>query len=58
MAYDGCLANRIREVMEGERGLSEKNMFGGPALLIDDKMAVSAALGVAPETFTVLRRPH
>jgi len=43
MVYDGELANRIREVIEGERGLSEKSMFGGLAFLIDDKMAVSAS---------------
>jgi hypothetical protein len=43
MTYDLELANRIREVMEGERGLSEKRMFGGLAFLIDDKMAVSAS---------------
>ena len=43
MAYDVELANRIREVIEGERGLSEKRMFGGLAFLIDEKMAVSAS---------------
>jgi TfoX/Sxy family transcriptional regulator of competence genes len=43
MAYDGALSDRIREVMEGERGLREKSMFGGLAFLIDDKMAVSAS---------------
>ncbi len=43
MAYDVELANRIREVIEGEHGLSEKPMFGGLAFLIDQKMAVSAS---------------
>jgi TfoX/Sxy family transcriptional regulator of competence genes len=43
MAYDVEIANRIREVMEGEHGLSEKRMFGGLAFLIDGKMAVSAS---------------
>ena len=43
MAYDGELADRIREVVVGEQGLSEKGMFGGMAFLIDNKMAVSAS---------------
>lgn len=43
MAYDDALANRIREVVQGEPGLSEKRMFGGLAFLIDGKMAVSAS---------------
>ena len=43
MAYDNELAERIREVVQGEPGLSEKRMFGGLAFLIDGKMAVSAS---------------
>ena len=43
MAYDDELANRIREVVRGEPGLTEKRMFGGLAFLIDGKMAVSAS---------------
>jgi TfoX N-terminal domain len=43
MAYDEELANRIREVVQGERGLTEKRMFGGLAFLIDGNMAVSAS---------------
>ena len=43
MAYDVELADRIRQVVGGERGLSEKRMFGGLAFLIDEKMAVSAS---------------
>jgi TfoX/Sxy family transcriptional regulator of competence genes len=43
MPYDVELANRIREVIHSERGLSEKRMFGGLAFLIDEKMAVSAS---------------
>ena len=42
MAYDEDLADRIRAVLEGEVGLSEKRMFGGLAFLIDGKMALSA----------------
>ncbi len=43
MAYDEELASRIREVLQGERGLTEKAMFGGLAFLIDGNMAVSAS---------------
>ena len=43
MAYDDDLADRIREVVQGEPGLTEKRMFGGLAFLIDGKMAVSAS---------------
>jgi len=42
MAYDDELANRLRELVKGERGLSEKRIFGGLAFLIDGKLAVSA----------------
>lgn len=43
MAYDEELADRIREVVHGEPGLSEKRMFGGLAFLINGNMAVSAS---------------
>jgi len=43
MAYDDELANRIREVVQEERGLTEKAMFGGLAFLINGNMAVSAS---------------
>jgi len=43
MAYDRELADRLREVLRGERGLSEKRMFGGVAFLVDDRLAVSAS---------------
>jgi TfoX/Sxy family transcriptional regulator of competence genes len=43
MAYDEELANRIREVVQGESGLSEKRMFGGLAFLVHGNMAVSAS---------------
>ena len=45
MPYDDELANRLRELVKGERGLSEKRMFGGLAFLIDGKLAVSACSG-------------
>ncbi len=43
MAYDAELATRIREVVRGDPGLSEKRMFGGIAFLVDGNMAVSAS---------------
>jgi hypothetical protein len=43
VAYDEELAGRIRELAEGEPGLSEKRMFGGLAFLIAGNMAVVAS---------------
>ncbi len=43
MAYDAELANRLREHLQGEEGLAEKQMFGGLAFLINGNMAVSAS---------------
>src|SRR5881397_3366615 len=43
MAYDEDLAERIRELVAGERGLTEKKMFGGLAFLIGGNMAVAAS---------------
>jgi hypothetical protein len=43
MAYDEELADRIREVVQGEPGLTEKAMFGGLAFLVGGHMAVSAS---------------
>jgi len=65
MAYDENLANRIRELVSSERGVSEQRMFGGLAFLINGNMSVSASgqggllLRVDPgETDALLRRPH
>jgi TfoX/Sxy family transcriptional regulator of competence genes len=43
MAYDEELAARIRELVGGESGLTEKKMFGGLAFLIGGNMAVAAS---------------
>jgi TfoX/Sxy family transcriptional regulator of competence genes len=43
VAYDVDLANRIRDVVQDEPGLTEKRMFGGLAFLINGNMAVSAS---------------
>jgi len=43
MAYDEDLARRIRELVAGTPGLTEKKMFGGLAFLIGGNMAVAAS---------------
>jgi hypothetical protein len=65
MAYDEELANRIREVLSAERGVDEKQMFGGLAFLVGGHMAVAASgkgglmVRVAPEdTATLAQREH
>lgn len=35
MAYDEDLANRVRELVLAEEGVTEKRMFGGLAFMID-----------------------
>jgi TfoX N-terminal domain len=65
MAYDEELADRLREALQGEAGLTEKRMFGGLAFMINGNMAVSASskggllLRVDPtETDTLVKQPH
>jgi TfoX/Sxy family transcriptional regulator of competence genes len=65
VAYDEDLANRIRELLSGEAGVTEKKMFGGLAFLVGGNMAVAASgqgglmVRVAPEdTEVLLERPH
>jgi TfoX/Sxy family transcriptional regulator of competence genes len=43
MAYDEALAQRLRELIALEAGLTEKKMFGGLAFLIGGNMAVAAS---------------
>jgi|SRR5436190_13970748 len=43
MAYDADLADRIRELLSDEQGVTEKQMFGGLAFLIAGNMAVAAS---------------
>ena len=43
MAYDEELAARIRELIAGKRGVTEKKMFGGLAFLVGGNMAVAAS---------------
>ena len=39
MAYDEQLAERVRAVLAGEEGLTERKMFGGLAFMLDGNMA-------------------
>ncbi|MBV8194009.1 MAG: TfoX/Sxy family protein [Candidatus Dormibacteraeota bacterium] len=43
MAFDEALADRLRERLAAQRGVTEKKMFGGLAFLINGNMAVSAS---------------
>jgi TfoX/Sxy family transcriptional regulator of competence genes len=43
VAYDEDLANRIRELLAGESGITEMKMFGGLAFLIRGNMAIAAS---------------
>jgi TfoX N-terminal domain len=63
--YDEDLANRIRELILAEPGVSEQRMFGGLAFLINGNMSVSASgqgglmLRVDPaDTDELLRAEH
>ena len=39
MAYDEQLADRIRDILAGEDGVTERKMFGGIAYLVNGNMA-------------------
>jgi TfoX/Sxy family transcriptional regulator of competence genes len=43
MAYDEELAARIRELIAGEPGVTERKMFGGLAFLVNGNMSVAAS---------------
>jgi TfoX/Sxy family transcriptional regulator of competence genes len=65
MAYDEDLANRIRELIAVEAGLTEQKMFGGLAFLIAGNMAVGVSgqgglmVRVDPaEAETLVAKPH
>ena len=65
MPYDEDLANRIRELLAGDGGVTEKGMFGGLAFLIGGHMAVAASgrgglmVRVDPaETDALMAKPH
>ena len=64
MAYDEGLAQRVREQLAGESGLTEKKMFGGLAFLLDGNMSVGLSgeelmVRVGPDgTDDALAQPH
>jgi len=65
MAYDEDLANRIRELIAMEAGLTEKKMFGGLAFLIGGNMSVGVSgqgglmVRIDPaETDALVEKPH
>jgi len=43
VAYDEHVADRIRDAVHSEQGVTEKRMFGGLAFLINGNMALSAS---------------
>jgi TfoX/Sxy family transcriptional regulator of competence genes len=43
VAYDEGLADRIRELLAREAGVTERKMFGGLAFLLHGNMAVAAS---------------
>jgi TfoX/Sxy family transcriptional regulator of competence genes len=43
MAYDEDLANRVRELVAANEGLTEQRMFGGLAFMIGGNMAVAVS---------------
>jgi len=65
MAYDEELAQRVRELIAPERGVTEKKMFGGLAFLIGGNMSVAVSgqggllLRCDPsETDALVGKPH
>jgi TfoX/Sxy family transcriptional regulator of competence genes len=65
VAYDEHLANRIRELLADEAGVTERKMFGGLAFLVGGHMSVSASgrggvlLHVHPaDAEELLAKPH
>lgn len=43
MAYDEELAERVRALIDGEPGVTEKRMFGGLAFLVGGNMSVTVS---------------
>ena len=65
MAYDDELAERIRELLAGEPGVTEQRMFGGLGFMVGGNMAVAASgqggllVRVDPdETDALVEEPH
>jgi len=64
MAYDEGLAQRIRELLAKQAGVSEKRMFGGLAFLLKGNMCVGIVkddlmIRVGPDVYQrLVRHPH
>jgi hypothetical protein len=65
VAYDPDIADRVREQLADEAGVSEKAMFGGLAFVLNGNTAVGLSGGgelmvrVGPDgTDAALARPH
>lgn len=65
MAYDEHLADRIRELMAAEAGVTEQRMFGGLAFMIGGNMSVVASgqgglmVRIDPgDTDALVAKPH
>ena len=64
MAYDERLAERVRDLLAGEAGLTEQRMFGGLSFLLHGNLAVAVSsrggllVRVGPHAFDeALERP-
>lgn len=64
MAYDEGVAQRLREMLEGEPGIQEKHMFGGLAFMRRGNMCCDVVgdtlmARVGPDRYAgALNRPH
>ena len=64
MAFDEGLAERLREILDRRRGVTEKKMFGGLCFLLNGRMFVGIVkqtlmVRVGPDAHaTALRQPH
>ncbi len=64
MAYDEGLAQRVREALAHEQGLTERRMFGGVCFMLDGNMAVGISgeelvVRTGPQRYVeALARPH
>lgn len=64
MAYDAQLAERVRRILKGEKGLDERKMFGGLTFFINGNMCcgvqkTALMLRVGETAYAaVLARPH
>ncbi|MBI3209050.1 MAG: TfoX/Sxy family protein [Candidatus Solibacter usitatus] len=64
MAYDLGLADRVRSVLSGTNGVSERRMFGGLAFMVDGNMCCGIVktdlmLRMNPEqVVAALRKKH